>query len=246
MCNIVQPHTYLFRVQSCWARHILGSQTEHFVFRHGFSFQLGSKTIFRGQLHPAQNVTHSGPGSGGTEPVPTRHHATHSTLYLPLSSPWLSTPLLPKIRYFWYFHKQRITVSQMLSFLNWIFLSTAQKCNCVRPAQGSLCWLDMRRLRNRAEQGFSISTERNKYSHSVSQGPLTAYTTTRCIRTCWGHSFTDALFENGVQSNAYFLQKINLIHRAMKIPPFWQLRCLAVNMFSFLTEPWVDVNIRLM
>ena len=85
----------------------------------------------------------------------------------------------------------------------------------------------MRRLRNRAEQGFSISTERNKYSHSVSQGPLTAYTTTRCIRTCWGHSFTDALFENGVQINAYFLQKINLIHRAMKIPSFWQLRCLA-------------------
>ena len=47
---------------------------------------------------------------------------------------------------------------------------------CVRPQQGSLCWLDMRRLLNRAKQGFSISTERNKYSHSVSQGPLTAYT----------------------------------------------------------------------
>ena len=70
VCNIVQPHTYLFRVQSCWARHILGFRTEHFVFRHGFSFQLGSKTIFRGQLHPAQNVI---------EPVPTRRHATHST-----------------------------------------------------------------------------------------------------------------------------------------------------------------------
>ena len=166
-------------------------------------------------------------GRDRTRPNTPARHTQHSTLYLPLSSPRISTPLLLKIKYFWYIHKQRITVSQMLSFLNWIFLSTAQKCNCVRPAQGSLCWLDMRRLRNRAEQGFSISTERNKYSHSVSQGPLTAYTTTRCIRTCWGHSFTDALFENGVQSNAYFLQKINLIHRAMKIPSFWQLRCLA-------------------
>ena len=105
-----------------------------------------------------QHRTWSNPSQHATTP----HTAQHSTLYLPLSSPWLSTPLLPKIRYFWYFHKQRITVSQMLSFLNWIFLSTAQKCNCVRPAQGSLCWLDMRRLRNRAEQGFSISTERNK------------------------------------------------------------------------------------
>ena len=58
--------------------------------------------------HTAQNVT---------EPVPTRH-ATHRTRYLPLSYPQISTPLLPKIRYFWYFHKQRITVSQMLLFLN--------------------------------------------------------------------------------------------------------------------------------
>ena len=102
--------------------------------------------------HTAQNVT---------EPVPTRH-ATHRTRYLPLSYPQISTPLLLKIRYFWYFHKQRITVAQMLSFLNWIFLFTPQNWICVRPALGSLCWLDMRRLLNRAEQGFSISTERNK------------------------------------------------------------------------------------
>ena len=41
---------------------------------------------------------------------------------------------------------------------------------CVRPAQGSLCWLDMRRLPNRAQQGFSISTERNKLQSFLESG----------------------------------------------------------------------------
>ena len=121
------------------------------VAREARRYSVASFTPSQPQ-HTAQNVT---------EPVPTRH-ATHRTRYLPLSSTQISTPLLPKIRYFWYIHKQRITVAQMLSFLNWIFLFTPQKCICVRPALGSLCWLDMRRLLNRAEQGFSISTERNK------------------------------------------------------------------------------------
>ena len=94
------------------------------------------------------------PASHSTERDRTRpntpRHTQHSTLYLPLSSPWLSTPLLPKIRYFWYFHKQRITVSQMLSFLNWIFLSTAQKCMlCEASTRFSL----LARYATTAEQG---------------------------------------------------------------------------------------------